>query len=444
MKRQLLFFSLILIVFYGCKKDEIQKVKDVSLTVKVEYGAEGNYEGLPKAGLPVKISNLLNGQENTANTNAEGIATFESIVPGNYNISVAKNFTAEEFFEATGVPVPSNVAYNATVTQQINESTNQTLTLQAGRIGDLVFKQIYYAGSNTSKGASFRDQFIEIYNNSNETIYLDSLYIGSTLGSNTTIANGGQPYDWSTAEGMPNNIGDANKDYLYYRFLFRIPGSGKEHPLEPGKSLIIAQTGINHSVPYIDNNGNEQGITDPTLTVDLSNADFETYMVEYKRAEYTGTGTFSPYRWDIDNPLVPNVDVIYVNSGNDWVMDALGREDFVIFRTSTLPSTWNKYPAPGSTTGTSIGLQVPSAGVIDAVEIIRTVETQRTPKRLPVGLDAAGNFVIGGQYSSQSLIRKTLKTIDGRKILQDSNNSENDFVTKEMADPSKSEGSFNP
>ena len=453
MKRHFFLFSLLLItVLFSCRKSDIDTVQTVSLTVEVGYTAEDSALGLSKANIPVKIANLVNGQEYTANTNNDGLAVFANIAPSNYTITVSNNFTPEAYLAATGIMVSDNVPFNATVTQSINENANVRLQLISGKIGDLVFKQIYYAGSNTSRGASFRDVFIEIYNNSNATIYLDSLYIGNTLSSNTKLSAGGTPYDWSKSPGMPSGPQNPNTDFLYFRYLFMIPGSGKQHPLEPGKSIVIAQTAMNHTAPYATNDVEDgaaviQGITDPTLTVDLSQADFETNLIDYKRAEYTPpasnpTKEFSAYKWDVDNPLVPNIEVIYVNSGNDWVMDALGREDFVMLKTNSTPTDWATFSAPGS--ATSLGLQVPSNGIIDAVEIITPLETNRVPKRLPVHLDAAGTFVTGGQYSSQSLIRKVLKTVEGRKILQDTNNSANDFVTKDKADPSKSEASFKP
>jgi len=451
MKKQFFVYGLMLAaVLFSCRKSNIDTVQTVSLTVQVGYNAEDSALGLSKTNISVKIANLVSGQEYTANTNNDGIAVFTNIAPSSYTVAVANNYTPEAYFAATGIIVGSKVPFNATITQAVNVNTDIKLQLQSGKIGDLVFKRIYYAGSNTSRGASFRDVFVEIYNNSNETIYLDSLYIGSTLSDNTKVSAGGTPFDWSKATGMPSGPNNPNADYLYFRYLFMIPGSGKQHPLEPGKSIVIAQTAVNHTAPYATNDSENgasviQGITDPSLTVDLSKADFETNLVDYKRAEYippanNPTKEFSAYKWDVDNPLIPNIDVIYVNSGNDWVFDATGREDFVMLKASTAPNTWIKYPAPSSTT--NLGLQVSSAGVIDAVEIITPLETNRVPKRLPTGMDAAGTFVTGGQYSSQSLIRKVLKTVEGRKILQDTNNSVNDFDTKEKADPSKSEASF--
>jgi len=445
MKKQVFFVVIMLTaVLFSCRKSNIETVKTVSLSVQVGYNAEDSALGLSKAGVAVKVTNIVSGQVYNDTTNAGGVALFANLTPSNYTVVAGKNLTAEEYKTITGIAVAGNVAFNATETQAFNDNSSLKLQLQSGKIGDLVVKQFYYAGSNTSTGASFRDAFVEIYNNSNQTIYLDSLYIGNTYSTNTALSAGGVAYDWTKSVGITAPLGDANKNYLYFRYLFMIPGTGKQHPLAPGKSFILAETGINHGVPYTDNSGVIQGITNPALTVDLSKADFETYMVDYKKAEYTGTGTFSPYRWDLDNPAVPNAVVIYSN-GNDWVMDATGREDIVIFKDSTNFSTWKKFPDPtvtNVTTSTNFGFQAPSRGVIDAVEIITPLETNRRPKRLPSTLDAAGTFVTAGQYSSQSLIRKTLKTVEGRKILQDTNNSANDFNTKTRADASKTEASF--
>ncbi|WP_409517006.1 DUF4876 domain-containing protein, partial [Empedobacter sp.] len=42
--------------------------------------------------------------------------------------------------------------------------------------------------------------------------------------------------------------------------------------------------------------------------------------------------------------------------------------------------------------------------------------------------DAGYAYLTAGSYTSTSIIRKTQKTINGRIILKDTNNSTNDFV----------------
>ncbi|WP_114792203.1 DUF4876 domain-containing protein [Niabella yanshanensis] len=440
MKKQLFAVMLLLSAFFACRKSDIDTVQAISLSVQVGYSPEDSALGLSKENVLVKITNLISGQENTASTNGSGIAVFASIAPGNYTVSASRNYTEEEFRSLTNVFVTSNVPYNATETQALNMNTNIRLQLQGGKIGDLVFKQIYYAGSDTKTGALYRDQFVEIYNNSNETIYLDSLFLGSTICNNKAVSTGAVPFDWSKVSGM-SAIGDPNKDNLYFRYLFMIPGTGKEHPLEPGKSIVVAQTAMNHANPYDGNDGEIIGITNPALTIDLSHADFEVNLVEDLREAYTGTGTFQPWKYDVDNPLVDNVKA-FIYSGKDWVMDNNSRDDFIMFKAAGVDmSNLPKFLAPSG--GGDYGLQVPlTVSIIDAVELVTPLETDRTPKRLPVGLDASGNFVAGARYSSQSLIRKTVKTVEGRRILQDTNSSANDFETKTKADPSKSDASF--
>lgn len=440
-----------LTLFASCSKNDDNTAAAISLSVNVSYDAEGQSLHLPLDTVSVTLNNLSNGQSYTAKTNASGIATFSSIVPGVYSGSATLTMTASQYAAATGITVEQDVQYNASFTGSSFQQNNSKvdLTLASGRIGDLVIKQFYYAGSNTSKGASFRDQFVEIYNNSNDTIYLDSLFVGNTTANNTTLAKGGAAYDWSQSLYMPIAIGNPSKDYLYFRYLLMIPGAGKDHPLEPGKSVVLAATAINHAATYTDNAGNIVSVVDPTLTVDLSSADFEAYLVDYNRAEASNPATFTPYRWDLDNPYVPNLTVNYIAGANEWTFDATGREDLILFRIPAgKPTTFPTYYDPTVTsdkiTSTmKLYAQVPVSYVVDAMEILTPLPTARIPKRIPTSLDATGTFVTGGQYSSQSLVRKTLKTLaSGRRVLQDTNNSENDFFTKTKADPSKSEASF--
>lgn len=441
MMKQFFFLTLsvLLLSVYSCKKNDVT-VKPISLEVSVHYSDAEKELGLPLNDILVKITNLTSGQVYTQKTDAGGKAVFASIAPGNYNLNAEKNFTKAEYTTATGLAITTDIAFNAAESKSFNVDASIPMVLKTGRIGDLVFKQIYYAGSNTSRGAVFRDQFIEIYNNSNEVIYADSLYFGNSYANMSALSATQQRYDWTKAPGMVA-VGDANNDYVYARYLFMIPGTGKQYPIEPGKSIIIAQTAINHTQPFVGNDGKTYSVTDPALTVDLSQADFETYVVEYKRAEADDPTKFKPYMWDIDNPQIKNVNVLHIAAGQDYVLDALGRDDFFIFKTTQDPSTWKKYAAP-VTGNTNNYIQIPVKYIIDAVEVKHAVESSRSAKRLPEALDGNGTFVAGGQYSSQSIIRKTAKTVSGRRILQDTNNSANDFFNKSKADPSKSETSF--
>jgi len=455
-KRLSLFLFAFLVMIAACKKTDLgSAARPVSLTLSIQYDEEHASLSLPKKDAVIKITNLTSGDVKEGKTAEDGTFTFPSITPGSYTITASITIPAAVYSTQTSTAVDEDVVFNANLTAQpvTNEFTTLTLPLTAGQVGDWVFKQIYYGGSNTSTGASFRDQFYELYNNSNKTLYADSLYIAQIYGSNSTAknypANGYLPnnqYDWTKAIGMTAT--DANEKYVYTRSLVMIPGNGTSHPVAPGQSIIIAQTGLNHTAPYVLNDGQSQGITNPDLTVDLSGADFEGYLVDYKRAQADDPASFSAYKWDIDNPAVKNLDILFVASGNEYLLDNLGREALVVMKPTGIdPRQWPAYPvstATAITSSTTRYPQIPISLVIDAVELQRDVETQRVPKRLTNSLDAGPTHASGGAYSSQSLVRKTVRIVNGVRKLQDTNNSANDFFTKAKADPSKSDASFNP
>lgn len=435
--------SVLFLLSYGCRKIELgEDIKALDVTVRVAYDtSKGNFS-LPIEGINIKLENLWNGKINQIKTNQNGLAEFDNISAGVYNIMATLTIPKEDFLNYTGQFSEDDVTLNASINSvTLNNQTNAILDLQMklGRIGGLVLKQIYYAGSDTKNGATFRDQFIEIYNNSNELIYADSLYIAQVWGTNSANPDLSKGFyltsgpmvgqlDWSKSIGMPSGI-NASEDYFYPKSLYRIPGNGTDYPIQPGESIILAQTAVNHKAPYSNSTGGSINIKDPSLTVDLSNADFEVYLAPYLA---------SPLASDIDNPAVPNM-IMLAYSGKDWLLDNPGRDGYIIFKTDKdIPSTFPQYPDPTQlaiTQNTTMYYQIPLEFAIDAVEIQPNSPTSRVPKRLYSEYDAGFTFCPAGSYSSQSVIRKTSKIVSGRRILMDTNNSTNDFDYLEKAEP---------
>lgn len=316
-------------------------------------------------------------------------------------------------------------------------------------MGGFVIKQIYYAGSDTKKAALNRDNFIEIYNNSDEVLYADSLIIGLAYGkANRNSDDYSLPnnqFDWSKSVGM-DAAGDANEDYIYAKGLFMVPsdGTGKRYPVQPGHSIILAGTAVNHGGGYTDAKGVVQKAEDPTLTVDLSGADFEVWFYDYDQRENPGR---TPLASDVDNPDVPNMEVIFATSMRDMYFPPQARESFVLLKgDGTVNFAELKGYAPPITrtisTSTTLYPQVPAKFILDAVELEAPVASDVLPRRLPQRFDAGAISVPGGPYSSQSVVRRTLKTVNGRRILQDTNNSAKDFGVLNRANASKSADSF--
>lgn len=440
-KINLLFPLILLTIMFGCKKNDLDEVKPVSVAFDIAFDENVSVYNFSMLNTEVKLTNLTNGQVTHVKSDAAGKVSIQSLSPGLYDVQAVLSVSAADYSNATGTQSTEAVVFNALLkSQSIVQATNTiSLKLKTGRVGNWLIKQIYYAGSHTTNGASFRDQFIEIYNNSNEVLYADSLYFSQIYGTGTKTnaiditksyyRTDTKQFDWTKSIGM--NDTKANSDYVYAKSLLMVPGTGKQYPVQPGGSIIIAATALNHKSPYTDVNGTAVTVKDPNLTIDLSGADFEVYL-----GNYPG---ISPLASDVDVPSVPNL-VVLEPGNRDLVLDATGRDAYVIFQTSQDVSKFPKFAAPDQltvTTTTQKYYQIPAKLISDGVEIQPPVATNQIPKKLEPTIDAGYVFVSKGQYSSQSLLRKTAKTVNGRKVLQDTNNSANDFTELNIPDVTK-------
>lgn len=428
MKKILLFFSA-LAIFASCSKDG-PDTATANLDLHLSYANESYNTALKDKEVTIRFKNLLNGSS-TEVKQKNGLVQIPNLSPGSYDLEASITFTQEEFKQLTNEDINmATITFNASAKKvEIINNKELQLELVAGVMGDFIIKQIYYAGSDRTNGAIFRDQFFEIYNNTDQVLYADSLYFGRLWGKQTPsdtkhyFQPNGQ-FDWSKSADMTMG-NSANTDYVYLRDLFMIPGTGKTYPIQPGESIVIAQNALNHKVPFIGNNGKEVSVKDPSLTVDLSKANFEVY--------YGDLPGETPFASDINNPNVPNVEVINYQ-GNDWLLDNLGRDSYFIFKGKTRAEVLalKSYAAPTTALpgpDATKYRQLPISWILDGVEVQPNVESSQIPKKLNAFIDAGFQVVPNGAYSSQSIIRKTDSQVGGRKILQDTNNSSNDFVS---------------
>ncbi|MFT3902973.1 MAG: DUF4876 domain-containing protein [Niabella sp.] len=441
MKTNIFLYALLLlaVTYTACKKDATPEVSGASISVTVAY--DDQYTITNVAGLTVSIKNTQSGRVFTAETDATGKATFKDLPAGLYTVSCVNEMSAEAYYNATGIEAFGKVIFSdALANLQImpGENSEAALKINSTTQGGFVIKQIYYAGSNGQTAASYRDQFIEIYNNSSETLYADSLVISVITGARQFPPSvdakflyqdtGDNPYqyDWTKTEGMPAGI-DANTGYIYGSS-FMIPGDGKTYPVLPGKSIVVAQSAINYKAPFTGSDGRDIAPSKPELTVDLSKADFEFNLGRVPGKEGA----------DVDNPNVPDLVIFQRLNKIDMIFDTYGKEAYAIFKYPGGPGKLPAYRRPYKPEYWSVetqeyfSTQIPVENVIDVVEIMAVAE----PKRILPKLDASSTFAKDaaeknlGDYSSMSVVRKTLRTTaDGRKILQDTNNSDNDFVT---------------
>ncbi|MFD2970158.1 DUF4876 domain-containing protein [Sphingobacterium bambusae] len=431
-----LFFGL-LIMLGGCQRDVFPENKPVDIQIKASFLSEEYGAKLPLDSIVVSVFDPEGRLVFRDSLQPEGTFSVKSLAPNAYTLQATAVFKKEYFNDLFDLDEDFDVSFSSQATRfEINESSSKEfeLGLLNGSYGALVIKQIYYAGSHATQGASFRDQFIEIYNNSEIVQYADSLYIAEAFGANSKSTNyvylpNSMQYDWSKSYGMPSNI-KANEDYVYAATILRIPGSGTDYPILPGESIVLAATAANHKSPYQGTDGKTISVQNPDLTVDLSQADFEAHYA-------TEEGVTRPLASDVDNPNVPNVVVVRRSNGTDLIMSQTGQDSWIIFRDAGMGEvkTWKTYDRPytdGRVTTAGTYVQIPVANIIDAVELQSSTSTQY-PKRLNAKTDAGFIAVTGGQRSSNSVIRKTKEIVNGRRILKDSNNSTEDFTSMKAA-----------
>ncbi|UKB82939.1 DUF4876 domain-containing protein [Chryseobacterium sp. MEBOG06] len=440
MKRLIILLIIPVLALVGCNRDEDfggnNEIKPVPFTVNIKYDASKYPSVADKAvaNVTVTMENAATGDKITGKTDANGDLKLTALLPGTYSIRAELQLKKSEYEQQLGQETSYEIVHFGGFQEKVTVNANISSTLvriSSGNLGDLVIKQYYYAGSDNKLGANFRDQFIEIHNNSDQTIYADGLYLVFLEGNvnnnvtSYTLPNG--QYDWSQTAGGGTA---ANTDYVYSNILIKVPGSGSQYPILPGKSIIVAQTAINHKMPFNDINGVGVAIQDPSKTVDLSNADFETYM-----GDYNISNGKKPFAWDIQNIMVPDMLVNYWSiASNDLILNVNSMLGVGILRaTDAEIASWKKVAAPKAPIGT-LFLQVPKKFIIDGIDI--TDKEQKAPKDFPSDIDASRTFIVNntnglaeGTFTGLSVIRKTKEIINGRVVLQDTNNSANDFVT---------------
>ena len=411
----------------SCNNDDFDSntLQPVAVATTINFGGDNTTKALP-AGVKVSLTNLESGAKYEGETDKSGKLNLPSVLPGKYSVQASLTMTPDQYLEYFGESSGSleDIIFNGNAENVTINQTNTTIDIEikaSTSVGGLVIKQVYYGGSHIKEGALFRDQFVEIYNNSDKVLYADGLMFAQLFGENTVGTNAydqanGQ-YDWS--KGVGNTKGtSANTDYVYADYVFKIPGSGNQYPIQPGQSIVIAQTAINHKANYIDETGKDVNIINPDLTVDLSKADFEVNLTNYHGSQY---------KYDIQNTNVPDVEIVYWLANKDLILDNLGRDAFIIFKASdTDVKSYAKVQSPKG--GTSdYYLQIPNSVILDGLDTTSDANNL-VPKKLSATIDAGRTFLTTGSYTSMSVIRKTLKTINGRIVLKDSNNSTEDFV----------------
>ncbi|MDE5574025.1 MAG: DUF4876 domain-containing protein [Muribaculaceae bacterium] len=395
--------AVVMVCVTSCSKDD-DVTKNYNLNVTLNLPEGTSIDDITEG--TVTATNTQTGREFKQN---DIKLSYEFTVPGGiYDISVALRSNK-------GTEV---LAYNgAKLGADVYEDTSVSVDLKESAAGGLVFSEVYYnMVKPNGKSPYMADQFMEIYNNSDEVLYLDNCIIGILEGSQGTV-----PSVWVDENGELMN----KYPLTYYTIAF--VGDGKKYPINPGQAIVIAGQAQNHTAITTEmyDPTNEAAKISP---VNLENANYEVCLTDYKPDKA------------IDNPNVPNMDIIFhFGSQNYFTLPYTGNAIIL----AKLPEDPYKYAEnednymynPKYTT-TGPYLMIPQEYVLDGINIVNNADKlNQQVIRLRPEVDA-GKIFNEAAYCGLAIRRKVAEvTEEGRAILSDTNNSTEDFIPNVVPTP---------
>ncbi|MGL6177932.1 MAG: DUF4876 domain-containing protein, partial [Tannerellaceae bacterium] len=337
----------------------------------------------------VKMTNTASGVVYNANCDDNGCA-YLAVERGFYSVQAQYEY----------IDGAIQYIYNGRLNQVEVLSTEKEfheveLYLDYSSKSAIVISEVYYAGCKGNKGENYmKDQYIALYNNTQDIVYLDGLCVGTVA---PAVAS--KPSSWMNATDM----GLIPIAYMAWQF----PGNGYEYPLLPGQEVVIANNAVNHQAG---------GYNHPN-SVDLSEIDWAFWDSSLKH--------------DINAGVIP-LNMFWKHGTSTSYAIAVQGPTFVVFRfEDVLATDFAKNPEnlqkePGRPTSSSYYLMIPREMIIDCVDIVEDISNKNN-KRVPASLDVEAVYMAAGRYSGRALRRRSIVTNDGDILMQDTNNSFEDF-----------------
>lgn len=355
-------------------------------------------EGYPYsvAGLKVTLNDNSAGLTYSGTTNGQGVTQIK-VAPGFYTAS-----TETSYRDSGGILYLFNGQYSGIEALKGSAQKDVEIMLVASKSSQIVIKEFYYGGCfNISTNKSYsNDQYITLYNNSNQPAYLDSLCIAVVSPFNAPT--NGRLSDWvkpGTSE-LRDSIPATSMVWMF-------PGTGRDNILDPGKEVILAKNAINHStsIPESVNLGKPGywAIYDPIMTFGQSTPEAGVKLLQ----GIWKTGSANSFVISITSPG------LFI-----FTLGEKSIEQFILDNFTYAPTSQNLNMAC---------LLVDKDLILDGVECFRN---QTDTKRFMSEIDN-GFAMTPGSGQGYSIVRKideeeTAKA-EGRIVYMDTNNSSNDF-----------------
>lgn len=375
--------------FTACNNDDSVRLSTVDITTTVDT----SINGLQLTEGTYTFENVNTSAKTTLAYPAKNI----ELADGLYHVT----FVGQGTYTQDGAPVEvkvQGVQHNVTVTGGSYRLDMKVNVLNTGE-PDFVIAEVFSPGTYTEANKPYLgDQYIRIYNNSDKVLYADGLIL---LESKFVTTDKPQSID-------PDIMSDA----MAVQTVIAVPGSGTDHPIQPGAYFTICDNAIDHTA------------ANPN-SINLSKADFEWY-IESKQ--------------DQDNPAIPNMDIYYCYTKTIWIMAKQGNRAYAIGR---LPKGMTKedylknntyaysYVLANGTPGKPQSTyQFPNQWIIDAVNIgaANSWQWNVTASTLDMGHTYFGMNNTPQENIGKGIVRKASYTEGTRIVLQDTNNSSVDFT----------------
>lgn len=393
MQNKIIILMLGLAVLSGCMNLDPPYADSLNdLTVTARYP-----EGYPtRGGARVTVENLTGEVFYSLLTDANGMAQTR-LPDGIYRIQISDR-DGENVFNGNLDRVHIG---GGTARFEVN--------LLCSKAGTLVIKEIYCGGcpKDPEEGTYQSDQYIILHNNDNIPVALDGLCLGTLSPYNSNSSNPWTGPDGSLPEFLP-----------IIQAVWRIGGDGNSFPLGPGEDAVICLRGaIDHSAQYpLSVNLNKPGYFVCYNNVYFPNPSYHPVPGDQISPDHylevvIKTGQANAYTFSINSPAV----VIF--RADEDIYDFVARPE-------------NLIQVPGSSVDRVVA--IPLDWVIDGVEVFNGGSSDNH-KRLGATIDA-GYVIQSETFKGHSLMRLTddeASALQGFEILQDTNNSTEDFYERD-------------
>ncbi len=376
-----------LVALNACKKDDSTSDEANKVNVTFNFKKPENIEITKLENATVTLTEL-NTQAKTEMNLTNSYSLSLNIAQGSYELSVSGKIQ----YTLDGKTVDGEVTAFVNKIDLLSASTQEIQLVLKSFSKDFIIEEVFFTGTLTPEGKQyFGDQYIKLYNNTDEVLYADGLLIADSRFLTTR-----------KDEITPNIMAEA----FTVEGIIRIPGSGKQYPVKPGESIVIADQGVNHKELN-------------TNSIDLTSANFEIFYTEMKDG--------------VDNPQVENA----INFDGRMIFHNKGFRSYVLARLpenvtaeAYLADYKYNYEYP-----TQVRImkrdayKIPNAWIVDAVNMSVASEFVWivTDTSLDSGWTYCGKVDRDPTRYGKAVRRKVLQETSGKRLLKDTNNSAVDF-----------------